>query len=257
MQEGLITALLWLAFGGTHVGLSVTPIRKRLIRVLGEGGYVFLYSLVAIATFTALVHYVAFHRFDQPQTSLLTSIPPVRGALLGISAFGFSLFITAVLGYPGFPMAVFRHRAMPARGVQQITRHPFFSGIALWAAAHAALAPSKVTFVFFIGVVLLSFFGGMHQDRRLITELGEPYRSYVASTSFWPFVAIVTKRQSLRVREQPWIGYAIGLGASWGVYRVHDHVFDHGGAYVAGVVAVGSIIAIMSSRARAARRKET
>jgi len=255
MQEGLVTALLWLAFGGTHVGLSLAPVRKRLIRTLGEGGYVLVYSAVAIATFTMLVHYVAVHQFAEPHASLLMSIPPVRGALLALSAFGFALFITAVLGYPGFPMAVFRHRAMPARGVQQITRHPFFSGIGLWAAAHAALAPSTVTFIFFVGVVLLSFVGGIHQDRRLIAELGEPYRSYVASTSFWPFVAVVTRRQKVRLGEQPWLGYAIGAGVSWGVYRVHDHIFDHGGAYVAGVVAVGSMVAILSSRARVNRRK--
>lgn len=252
MQEGLVTALLWLAFGGTHVGLSLKPIRKRLVVALGEAGYIFLYSGVAIVTFAVLVHYVALHRFAEPQTSLLTSIPPVRGALLALSVFGFSLFITAVLGYPGFPMAVFRHRVTPARGVQQITRHPFFSGIALWAAAHAFLAPSKVTFVFFLGIILLSFVGGMHQDRRLIEELGEPYRSYVASTSFWPFVAVATRRQRVRFREQPWIAYALGVAASIGLYGVHDHVFDHGGAYVIGVVSLGSIVAILGSRARVA-----
>lgn len=256
MQEGLVTALLWLAFGGTHVGLSLGPVRKRLVRALGEGGYVFLYSVIAIGTFAALVHYVALHRFAEPHAALLMSIPPVRGALLALSAFGFSLFITAVLGYPGFPMAVFRHRAMPARGVQQITRHPFFSGIALWAAAHALLAPSKVTFVFFIGMIVLSFVGAMHQDRRLIAELGEPYRSYVASTSFWPFVAVATRRQKVRLSEQPWIGYALGVGASMALYSGHRHVFDHGGAYVIAVVSLGSIVAILSSRARAARRRE-
>ena len=256
MQEGLVTASLWLAFGGTHLGLSLSAVRTRLVRALGEGGYVFVYSTVAIGTFAALVHYVALHRFAEPYTSLLMSVPPVRGALLALSAFGFALFVAAVLGYPGFPMAVFRHRAMPARGIQQITRHPFFSGIGLWAEAHALLAPSKVTFVFFVGVFLLSFIGAMHQDRRLVAELGEPYRSYVASTSFWPFVAIITRRQRVRLSEQPWIGYALGVGASIALYEAHSHVFDYGGAYVIAVVSLGSIVAIVSSRARAVRRRE-
>lgn len=250
-----MTGMLWLGFGGTHLALSLNPIRKRLVRVLGEGGYVLLYSAIAIGTFAALVHYVALHRFAEPLSSLLTSIPPVRGALLALSVFGFSLFITAVLGYPGFPMAVFRHRAMKARGVQQITRHPFFSGVALWAAAHTFLAASKVTFVFFFGMIVLSFIGGMHQDRRLIAELGEPYRSYVASTSFWPFVAVVTRRQKIRATEQPWLGYALGVAASFGLYEVHDHIFDRGGAYVIAVVSLGSIAAMLSSRSRAVRRE--
>lgn len=251
MEEGLVTALLWLLFGGTHVVLTLPPIRQRLVGALGEVGFIVVYSLIAILTFAALVHYVALHRFAEPHASLLVTIPPVRGALFALSVLGFSLFITAVLVYPRLPMATFRHRVVHPRGVQQITRHPFFSGIAIWAAAHAMLAPSKVTFVFFIGVVALALVGGTHQDRRLVAELGEPYRAYVAATSFWPFVAVVTKRQKIRSLEQPWFGYSIGIGASLALYQVHDHIFDRGGAYVIAVVSAGSIIAILSSRARA------
>jgi uncharacterized membrane protein len=256
MHEAVITGLLWIGFGGTHLGLSLTPIRNRLVRALGEGGYVVLYSAVAIATFAGLVHYVALHRFTDPQASFAMSIPPIHGAFLVLSVFGFSLFVTGVVGYPGLPMAVFRHRTMPARGVQQITRHPFFSGIALWAAAHTLLAPSRVTFVFFVGVILLAFIGGLHQDRRLIAELGEPYRSYVASTSFWPFVAVATRRQRIVMSEQPWLSYALGVGASLALYQVHAHIFDYGGAYVIVSVSLGSVGAIVGSRVRAARRKE-
>ena len=254
MQETLVTALLWLAFGGMHVGLATAPIRKRLVRSLGEGGYIVVYSLIAIGTFAALVHYVALHRFADPHTSLWVTIPPVRGALIALSVFGFTLFVAAVIGYPGLPMAAFRHRAMPARGIQQVTRHPFFSGVALWAAAHALLSPSKVSFVFFIGAIILSFVGGVHQDRRLVAELGDPYRSYVASTSFWPFVAVATKRQKIRWREQPWVSYALGVAVSLGLYQVHAHIFDQGGAYVIAAVALGSIVALVGSRARAQRK---
>ena len=258
MQEGLVTALLWLLFGGSHVVLSIRAIRTRMVGRLGEAGFILVYSLVAIGTFAALVHYVALHRFAEPQTSLLVTVPPVRGALIALSVIGFSLFVAAVLVYPRLPMATFRHRVMPARGIQQLTRHPFFSGIAIWAASHALLSPSRVTFVFFIGVVVLSFVGGMHQDRRLIAELGEPYRAYVAATSFWPFVAVITKRQTINWREQPWFAYGVGIGASLGLYEVHDDIFNRGGAYVIAAVTVGSIFAILNSRARAQRpRKES
>ena len=250
-MEGFVTALLWLLFGGTHVGLTARPVRARLVRTFGEPGFILLYSVVAIVTFAALVHYVALHLFDDPQSSLLVTIPPVRGGLFALSVLGFSLFITAVLVYPRLPMATFRHRVTRARGVQQVTRHPFFSGIAIWASAHALLAPSSVLFVFFVGVVVLAFVGGLHQDRRLISELGEPYRAYVAATSFWPMVAVMTKRQKIHWREQPWFAYGVGIGASLGLYEVHGHIFDHGGVYVIGFVTAGSIIAILNSRARA------
>lgn len=252
MQTGLITTLLWLLFGGAHVGLSARPIRKRLVDLLGQTGFIAIYSLVAIATFAMLVHYVALHRFDDPQTGLLVTVPPIRGALVALSVAGFSLFVAAVLLYPRLPMAVFRHRATPVRGIQQVTRHPFFSGIAIWAAAHSLLAPSRATFVFFVGIVVLTLAGGRHQDRRLVAELGEPYRSYLAATSFWPFVAAVTKRQQIRWREQPWGAYAIGIVTSLGLYKVHDHLFDHGGAYVIATVSLGSIFAILSCRVRVA-----
>jgi uncharacterized membrane protein len=108
-----------------------------------------------------------------------------------------------------------------------------------------------VTFIYFVGIVVLSVVGGVHQDRRLITELGEGYRAYVAATSFWPFVAAVTKRQKIRWREQPWFGFGVGIGTSVALYDIHAHIFDHGGAYVIGAVSIGSIIAIMNSRSRA------
>jgi uncharacterized membrane protein len=255
MPEWVVTSLWWLAFGGSHVALSWTPVRKPLVSRLGQSGFIALYSLIAIATFAGLAHHVALHRFDDPHPSLFATIPPVRGALLALSALGFSFFIVAVVVYPGLPMAAFRHRAMPARGVQQLTRHPFFSGIALWAGAHALLAPSRVSFVFFVGAVVLCIVGGLHQDRRLIAELGEPYRNYVASTSFWPFVAVATKRQRVRWSEQPWLAYALGVGVSLGLYQVHAHIFDHEGAYVVGVVALGSIAALLSSRMRLGRKR--
>ena len=257
MEEGLVTALLWLLFGGTHVGLTTRPVRQRLVRGLGETGFIIVYSVFAILTFAALVHYVALHRFSDSHAWFLVTIPPVRGALIALSVAGFSLFITAVLVYPRLPMATFRHRVMPVRGVQQITRHPFFSGIAIWAAAHALLALSTVTFVFFLGVIVLAFAGGMHQDRRLIREMGEPYGAYVAATSFWPLVAVVTRRQKFAWREQPWLGYGAGVAASLSLYQVHDHIFDHGGAYVIAVVSVGSIFAILQAKLMKSRRPAT
>ena len=256
MREGLVTALLWLGFGGTHVGLAVAPIRRRLVARLGETGYVVLYSAIAIGTFAALVRYVALHQFESPRGTFVATIPPVHGTLLALSVFGFSLFLTGVILYPGAPMAAFRHRAIPVRGVQQITRHPFFSGVSLWAAAHTLLSSSTVTFVFFFGVIVLAFVGGTHQDRRLIAELGEPYRAYVASTSFWPFVSALTRRQSIRWREQPWFVYLLSIIVSLGLYQVHDHIFDHAGAYVIGVVVLGSMAALLSSKARAAKSRD-
>jgi uncharacterized membrane protein len=253
MNEGLSTALLWLGFAGTHVGLTVRPVRTRLVATLGEVGFIVLHSIVAIGTFAALTRYVALHRFAEAQASLLSGVPPVHGALLALSGFGLAFFVAGVLRYPALPMATFRHRVTTARGIQQISRHPFFSGLSIWGGAHAALASSPVTFVYFAGFVVLAFAGGLHQDRRLATELGEPYRAYLAATSFWPFVALATKRQTIAWGEQPWTAYALGIGASIVVYRMHGQIFDHGGGYLIAAVTVGSLVAMLSAWSRRER----
>jgi hypothetical protein len=67
-------------------------------------------------------------------------------------------------------------------------------------------------------------------------------------------VAVATKRQKIRWREQPWVSYALGVAASLGLYHAHAHIFDHGGAYVIVVVSLGSIVALLGSRARAERK---
>jgi uncharacterized membrane protein len=113
-----------------------------------------------------------------------------------------------------------------------------------------------VALVFFLGIVVLAFGGGLHQDRRLTAERGEPYRSYVAATSFWPFVAVATKRQRVDWREQPWLAYIAGLAASLGLYQVHPHIFDHGGAYVIVAVSAGSLIALANTGVRTVRREK-
>ncbi len=255
MGPGWVTALWWALFGGTHLLLTTGKVRAPLVKRLGETGFIVSYSVIAIATFAGLVNYVAGHLFEDPHATFLTTLPPVRGALFALSMVGFTIFVAGVLVYPRLPMSVFRHRSVPARGIQQVTRHPFFSGVALWAAAHALLSVHPATFVFFLGFVVLSVAGGLHQDRRLIAELGEPYQTYVASTSFWPFVAIVTKRQRIRWHEQPWLAYAIGLGGSLVINELHAHIFDHGGAYIIGVVSLGSVVAIVNSKARARQAK--
>ena len=60
-----------------------------------------LLAPIAVATFAALVHYVALHQGEGAHAPL-TGLPPVRGALVATSAFGFALFIFTV-GYQAGP----------------------------------------------------------------------------------------------------------------------------------------------------------
>ena len=254
MDPGLGTTLWWLAFGGTHIVLSLSKIRSWLIDKLGMSGFIVGYSVLAAATFSGLVYYVAQHRHEGEGGLLFASIPPVQGGLLLASVVGFTLIVAGVIRYPSSPMALYRQRAVVPRGIQQITRHPFFAGVAIWAGAHVLLSTTPAVCAFFLGFVILAVVGGIHQDRRLAAELGDPYRDYLASTSWIPFVAIVTGKQRIRWKEQPWVGYAIGIAVSLALLEVHEHIFDYDGAWIIGTVLIGALLATLGSR-RIAQKK--
>jgi uncharacterized membrane protein len=85
------------------------------------------------------------------------------------------------------PMALFRTAIRPPTGVERVTRHPFFMGLALYAVAHALLAATLASAVHFAGYVLLATVGAALQDRKLVARHGDAYAEYVARTAFVPF----------------------------------------------------------------------
>ena len=61
------------------------------------------------------------------------------------------------------------------RGLERVTRHPFFVGVALLGAAHALLAPRLVGAVAMGSLALLAGVGAWFQDRKLLALRGERY----------------------------------------------------------------------------------
>ena len=58
-------ALAAILFVGTHLGISSTGLRSRLVATLGERGYLVLYSLIAIGTLSYLIWlYNELPRYD-------------------------------------------------------------------------------------------------------------------------------------------------------------------------------------------------
>src|SRR5262245_38949318 len=157
MTPALTVALLWLLFGGSHVGLAV--LRERLVARLGEIGFSALFSLVAALTFAALVTYYAAHRFEGGAGIGLAAVPGVRWLLMVVVVFGFGLCIPGLTSYPRLPSALFGQPLRAVRGIERVSRHPFFAGTALFALAHALLATHLVGTVFFAGLFLLATVG--------------------------------------------------------------------------------------------------
>jgi uncharacterized membrane protein len=114
---------------------------------------------------------------------------------------------------------------MPVRGILKITRHPSFVAIILFAIAHIIMNGWVGDLCFFGTFIVLGVAGGIHQDRRKLRELGEPYRRLLAETSFVPGAALMTGRQHFSTGDIPWAAIGIGLALAIVLVIAHPHLF--------------------------------
>jgi len=207
---------------------------------LGARGFEVFFSLVAAVTLGLLVHAYAGLRFEGGAGLGLAAVPAARAVLYGLAFAGMTLALWGVLAFPASPMAppgVVR----PPRGLARITRHAFFVGMAMLAAAHMLLATRLAGVVFFAGIFLLVTLGARLQDRKLLRRYGAPYAEYLAATSGIPFAAIAAGRQRLVWDEIriPMLALSVAMVAA--LRWVHASIFAAGGMWMMGVI-VGSVV---------------
>jgi len=251
MGPATTVGLAWLLFGGTHVGLSTRAVRARLVARLGEAGFTAVYFLVATVTFTVLVGTYGALR-DAGAAGLGPAAvlqPALRPALIGVVAAGIVLAVAGVVPYPRSAYALFRTAApSEPRGIERITRHPFFAGTALLGVGHALLASRLTGVVFFGGLALFALVGAWHQDRKLLATRGAAHAALLARTSLVPFAAIVAGRQRLVVGELPLGAIALGGVGAWLLGGpAHAAIMAHGGAYVVLAVVGGGVLAALQA----------
>lgn len=167
---------------GTHLALS-HPLRAPLVRVLGERGFLLLYSTVALGAIWWMAQ--AF-RASPPR-----DLGAATGTAGWIVAYALTipalvLFLGSLRPNPAFPQAGTKELARRApRGVYRVTRHPMMWSFALWAIAHLALGWSWRTTIVALAVLALALVGAHGQDRRkAATTPG--WREWMAVTVFWP-----------------------------------------------------------------------
>lgn len=172
------------AFVGTHFLLS-NPLRKSMVRTLGERGFLMVYSLVAFATLAWIA--LAFHRAS-PAPALWDGtaiVPWIAASILTIAAM--ALFLAALNGNPALPMA--RLAGLSARkpwGVFRVTRHPMMMAFALWSVSHILIAPTARTIVLALAILLLALVGAKLQDARKLAQSGREWGVWMQRTNFWP-----------------------------------------------------------------------
>lgn len=185
MNEALANLTLACAsFAGSHLLLS-GPLRARLVRMLGERGFLALYSLIAFAAIGWAIH--AFDRTPpgQPLWNRSAPLPWLLTSLITLAAM--VLLVGSFSSNPALPQA--NLAGLSARkpwGVFRVTRHPMMMGIALWAISHVIIAPTARGALFNLTLAGLALFGAHQQDRRKLAQSPREWGVWVARTSFWP-----------------------------------------------------------------------
>ncbi len=205
MTEMYLAAAFFLAI---HFLISGSRLRDRLVALLGEKVYMAGFSLASIAGLVWLI--LAYRR--APLLVLWEPIEGFRWLALAVMLLAFVFVVLAMMTPNATAIGgeALLASDRPAVGIMRVSRHPFLMGCALWSATHMVFNGDLAAQVFFGTFLLLSLGGPFSIDHKLRRALGEHWRRYQQLTSVFPFVAILQKRNSLRVGE---LGYGRLLAA--------------------------------------------
>lgn len=223
MPAWLSVLIWWVAFGGTHSGLSWMPVRGALVDRLGERAFQGVYTVVSFATFVPLMFAYFPHRHSGPLLWNLRAAPSMQWVTIVLAAAAFALLVSGVMQ----PSAVsFVPGASPrAQGVTRITRHPVFMAMGLWGLAHLLMNGWLTDVIFFGGFAAYALVGSARQDARKQATAGAALAEFYRETSLLPFGAIAAGRNRLVAAELPWRGVSIGVLVGVVVYLAHGHLF--------------------------------
>ncbi len=218
-MTGLIIACL--AFLIFHLGISSSPLRGSLIGMLGENGYLGLYSLLAAASLAAMIYTWS----GIEHSAWLWQPSPVAWKVTKIlMLFSIVLLVTGTLTKN--PVAVKMEGALdeePA-GILKITRHPTQWAILLYAVAHLISNGDEASVVLFGTLALLSGIGMFAIDRRKQASGDARWNRFFETTSLVPFAALLAGRTTLRLSEINWYAVALGVILYGCIYWFHHMV---------------------------------
>lgn len=213
-------------FVGAHLGVSSTPLRAKLVSVVGERGYLGLYSLLAVGTIWYLVWLygeVPRHDYLWLPDPALYWVPKLLMPIAFIFMLGgFMVKNPTAVGMEGV-LADPEQRDKSISGLLRITRHPFQWSVVLWAGSHIVANGDTVSIVFFASFLVLSLAGTVLIDRKKAAAIGADWEPFAAATSNVPFGAIVTGRNRLVVGELV-VPVIVGLVVYGGVFWFHEWV---------------------------------
>jgi uncharacterized membrane protein len=211
-------------FVAVHLGIAGTRLRDRVIATLGLRLYMAAFSLASVAGLAWLV--VAYRGAAYVATwGLLEWWKPVAIVLMLPAV----LLVVIGLTTPN-PTSVAQESrvAEPPAGIVRVTRHPFLTGVALWAIVHLVGNGDLASLVFFATWAVVALAGTVSIDEKRRRLLGDAaWAPFAAQTSILPFAAIAAGRNRFRAGEigtWRWIAalavYAVLLGGHQSVIGI-------------------------------------
>ncbi len=169
-MTGTLTELALAAtvFVASHVLVSGTPLRDRLVRIIGERPFQAVFSALSLLLFWWLVS--AYQ--GAPFVGLWETGTAVRFGAMAV------MFVASILVAAGFsvtsPTGVnLGGRFKAPAGIIKVTRHPVMWGVGLWALVHMAANGDTAAVILFGAMAVLAFAGALSIDVKKRRLLGE------------------------------------------------------------------------------------
>ena len=205
----------------THY-VSSTPLRPGLVALLGENGYLGLYTLISLVTLGWAIW--AYIKAPYERMWVGDEFKVWAVVLMPVS-----LVLIACGALIRNPSAVRQESALRAmdepRGILRVTRHPILWGIALWAAVHLIARGDMASAILFGGLLLLAISGTVLQDWRKDRMIGVDWQRFASVTSNVPFAAIAGGRNHFRFDEIGWRQVLAGLALYFVLAFLHPYLF--------------------------------
>jgi len=187
-----------------HLLVSGTALRGVLVKAVGEGAFMGLFSLASLGGLVWLGW--AFGQARGTGAIYWDLGAGGRHAATGLVLLGFLLLVPGIL--TANPTGVKQEGALdkpdPAKGILRLTRHPFLWGVAIWALAHLLANGDTPGVILFGAMLALALSGGASIDAKRSKALGAKYTAFVAQTSNVPFAAVLAGKQKLSLGEIGW-----------------------------------------------------
>jgi uncharacterized membrane protein len=225
-MDATVWIALWaFSFLASHLIISSSAVRARLISAVGDQPYRGIYSLVAAATLGPLIYEFARNKHAGPILWYLRAVAPIRWLAWILMLAALVLFVGSFINPNPGGMAAAGGGGTEPRGILKITRHPSFVAFSLFGIAHILMNGWAGDVIFFGMFPALGIIGGMHQDQRKIRELGERYGAFLAKTSFMPFAALVSGRVRWTSADTPWAAIGAGVVLTVAIVALHPMIF--------------------------------